>query len=152
MNPTIINRKKLIIAGVSGDGKKTGEIWQSFMKLNEIIGLRYKLTENGYEIRVYTHDECKCHVGFAVKNHDVDKSFTIMELPASEYASFDVYVAKGYDSENSAMDEWLRTNTQGYVQRLYDGNPYAVEYYDKRFHGNKDDSIVEIWVPIERPK
>ena len=152
VDPTIIKRKKLTIAGVSGDGQKTREIWQRFMQLNKTIGLTYKMNESGYEIRVYTSDACRCHVGFAVKNHDANKSFTIMELPPSEYASFDVYVARGYDSGNSAMDEWLKTNAQGYVQRLYDGIPYVVEYYDERFHGNDVDSIVEIWVPIEKTK
>ncbi len=150
VHPTIIKRNKLIIAGVSGDGNKTGEVWQKFMTLNKMIGFKNKLADNGYEIRLYTQDECECHVGFAVKNHDVDNSFTIMELPASGYASFNVYVTRGYDSENSAMNEWLKTNTDGYVQKLYDGKPYVVEYYDERFRGNQTDSIVEIWVPIEK--
>jgi predicted transcriptional regulator YdeE len=73
-----------------------------------------------------------------------------MELPPSQYASFDVYVANGYDSENSAMDEWLELNKDKYTQKLYDNNPYAVEFYDERFHGNDTGSIVEIWIPIEK--
>lgn len=150
MHPNLIKKNRLLIAGVTGDGNKTGEVWQKFIALHTKIGLKNKLSDNGYEIRIYTNNECSCHVGFSVANNDVDGSFTILELPASEYASFDVYVSQGYDSENTAMDEWLETNNRGYIQRLYDGKPYAVEYYDERFHGDEADSIVEIWVPVKK--
>ena len=66
----------------------------------------------------------------------------------SVYASFDVYVANGYESENNAMNEWLETNKQGYSERLLGNTHYCVEYYDERFKGNEADSIVEIWIPI----
>ena len=73
-------------------------------------------------------------------------------LPPSEYASFDVYVVNGYDSENNAMDEWLKTNQMGYTEKLLDGINYCVEYYDERFNGNETGSIVEIWYPITKSK
>ena len=150
VDPRLIDRDGMLIAGVSGDGSKTGEIWDRFMKLNERIGLPNKVSDNGYEIRIYDGKKCECHVGLAVSDEKVDSSFAIFRLPASKYASFDVYVAKGYDSGNSAMDEWLARNKSLYSQRTYDGKFYAVEYYDERFNGDEDDSIVEIWVPIEK--
>jgi len=84
-----------------------------------------------------------------VSDKQVNPAYRVVELPASEYASFDVYVARGYDSENSAMNEWLANNDQKYRERLLDGKHYCVEFYDERFHGEEEDSIVEIWVPIE---
>lgn len=150
LNPKIIKRNKLIIAGVSGDGSRTGEVWQAFEKLNNDIGLPQKLSDNGYEIRIHGEGGGIVHVGFAVSNEDVNPEFTIMTLPASQYASFDVYVAKGYESENNAMNEWLETNEAGWRQRFLDGKSYVAEYYDERFNGNETDSIVEIWVPIEK--
>ena len=150
MHPNIIKRDSLLIAGVTGDGAKTGEIWNHFMEINEKIGLNNKLSDNGYEVRIYTESECICHVGFAVSDNNINDAFSILQIPASEYASFDVYVAKGYESENAAMDEWLEANKDRYVQKLYDGKPYVVEFYDERFHGDNADSIVEIWVPIEK--
>jgi predicted transcriptional regulator YdeE len=150
VHPNLIKKGSLLIAGVTGDGNQTGEIWQKFMELNQKIGLKNKLSDNGYEIRIYNDVCCECHVGLAVSDSDVDESFSIVKLPASEYASFDVYVSRGYDSENSAMNEWLETNEEGYSQKMYDGKPYCIEYYDERFQGNEADSIVEIWVPIEK--
>lgn len=150
VHPNIIKRDSLLIAGVTGDGRKTGELWQHFMELDKEIGLNNKLSDNGYEIRVYSESECQCHVGVSVSDNNVNSSFTLFQLPSSVYAAFDVYVAKGYESENSAMDEWLDANKDKYKQRMHDGKPYVVEFYDERFHGNSEDSIVEIWIPVEK--
>jgi AraC-type DNA-binding domain-containing proteins len=150
VNPKIIKRNKLIIAGVTGDGHKTGEVWERFMELVKAVEMPNKLSDNGYEIRIYDETKCTVHVGYAVSDAGIDKRLTALTLPASHYAAFDVYPAKGYESENSAMDEWLETNEKGYSQRLLNGKSYAVEFYDERFNGNEADSIVEIWVPIEK--
>jgi len=150
VNPKIIKRNELIIGGITGDGSKTGEIWQEFIKLNEKIGFANKENDNGYEIRSFDNSESKVHVGVEVIDEKVSPEFSLFKLPASQYASFDVYVARGYDSENSAMSEWLADNNQGYKQKLLNGTPYVVEYYDERFNGEEEGSIVEIWVPIEK--
>ena len=150
LNPKIIKRDALKIAGVSGDGNKTGEVWEKFMKLAGERPLAEKLSENGYEIRIYGGDDSSVHVGYSVSAVPADNAYATIKLPASEYASFEVYVAKGYDSENGAMDEWLKTNG-AYSERLFEGGAhYCVEYYDERFNGEEDGSIVEIWVPVEK--
>ena len=151
VNPRITRKEKLIIAGVSGDGNRTGEVWEQFMKLYETVDIPNKLSGNGYEVRIYDNDKCTVHVGVAVSDTNIDGRLSVMELPASHYASFDVYPARGYDSENSAMDEWLANNDKGWSQRLLGGNPYVVEFYDERYKGNDDaGSIVEIWVPVKK--
>jgi len=147
VNPKIMKKDALTVAGVSGDGDKTGEAWQAFEQLNsQQAG---KLSGNGYEIRVYDGDRCTVHVGFAV-NAAPGEPYELCSLPASEYAAFDVYVSRGYESENSAMTEWLRTNGQGYRERLLGDAHYCVEYYDERFNGSEAGSIVEIWIPVEK--
>lgn len=152
MHPKIIRKEKLLIAGITGDGNKTRELWQHFCELNEKIGFKNKLSENSYEVRIYDVNQCTCHVGVCVSSSEVDSAFTLLKLPASTYASFEVYVARGYDSENDAMDEWLEANKEKYKQRVIDGKPYVVEFYDERFNGDSEDSIVEIWIPIEKIK
>jgi AraC-like DNA-binding protein/predicted transcriptional regulator YdeE len=149
LNPKIIKQNALIIAGVSGDGNKTAEVWDNFMKLSKEKPLENKLSDNGYEIRVYG-EEHTVHVGFAVSSEKVTPEYEIFKLPASKYASFDVYVANGYESENKAMDEWLKTNKEGYSEKLLENKHYCVEYYDERFKGEEAGSIVEIWIPIEK--
>ncbi|MDE7210256.1 MAG: AraC family transcriptional regulator [Lachnospiraceae bacterium] len=152
LNPNIIKRDALIIAGAHGDGSKTGDVWKAFGKLCDEKPLRNTLSASGYEIRVCEGNQCTVYVGYAVSGKEgIDSAYSVFELPASKYASFDVYVSNGYESENNAMDEWLKTNTKGYSERLLNGNAhYCVEYYDERFNGNEADSIVEIWVPVEK--
>jgi predicted transcriptional regulator YdeE len=150
MNPKLIQHGTLMIAGISGDGNKTGEVWKTFEKLDHEKPLTNKTSENGYEIRLYEGDLITVHVGFAVSDEQVDPAYKIFKLPSSQYASFNVHVANGYDSENSAMDEWLQINNQGYIERLLGQTHYCVEYYDERFKGSDADSIVEIWIPIEK--
>lgn len=148
--PNIISRGRLIIAGISGDGSKTGEVWQEFMKLYE-ENPPSCLSGDSYEIRVYDVCNCSVHVGVAVKSReDAAPGYTFFELPASKYASFDVYVSQGYDSENEAMDRWLETNEKGYSQRQLEGKNYCVEFYDERFNDDEAGSVVEIWVPVEK--
>ncbi|NLM11249.1 MAG: GyrI-like domain-containing protein [Clostridiaceae bacterium] len=152
MHPKIIKKGELLIAGVTGDGSKIRELWQKFIELCEKTGVKNKLSDNGYEIRIYNENQCRCHVGVRVSDSESDSHFTVLKLPASTYAAFEVYVARGYDSENEAMDEWLEANRDKYKQRRIDGSPYVIEYYDERFDGDSEDSIVEIWIPIEEIK
>lgn len=152
VHPRIIKKEELLIAGITGDGSKTYEIWQKFMGLYKKVGVKNKLSGNGYEIRIYNDYECRCHVGVCVSGSETDDAYTVMKLPASTYAVFEVYVARGYDSENDAIDEWLEANSKRYKQRTIDGAPYVVEYYDERFEGDSENSIVEIWIPIESVK
>ena len=152
VNPKMIKRGALAVAGISGDGNKTGEVWQAFSKLHEEKPLADTLSPSGgsYEIRLYDGDLCTVHVGCAVNGAPGDDAYELRTLPASEYAVFDVYVANGYESENNAMSEWLRTNAQGYSERLLGDTHYCVEYYDERFNGSEAGSIVEIWMPVEK--
>lgn len=151
VQPRIIKKENVIIAGTQGDGTKTEEVWQAFMKLNSEKPLKNAVSEDGYEIRMYDGIQQTVFVGNLVTNSEIEEGYSIMELPSSKYASFDVYVADGYDSENNAMNEWLSTNQEGYRERFMKGDiHYCVEFYDERFHGNEADSIVEIWIPIEK--
>lgn len=145
--PTLIKRPALRVAGLTGDGSRTAQLWQDFLALSGAI--TEKLPGGSYEVRLYNGREGRCHVGVAV-TADPPPSCTVLELPASEYAAFDVYVSEGYESENSAIAEWLAANAGVYRQRKLSGNDYIVEFYDERFNGEEEGSIVEIWVPVER--
>lgn len=158
MNPNMIKKNEIILAGVSGDGNKTAEIWKRFIKLDEEYLLINKVSDDGYEVRIFdsTTGEEKIFVGCEIKENVTAKvdcdGYEFFKIPSSEYASFDVYVEDGYESENNAMSEWLTSNENGYVRNLFEGKPYCVEYYDARFNGNNAESIVEIWLPVKKAK
>jgi AraC-like DNA-binding protein/predicted transcriptional regulator YdeE len=150
LNPQIIMHESMMIAGVCGDGNKTWDVWNRFEALSKEKPLINRLSENGYEVRLYDGDKSIVHVGFAVSGEEVEQPYELFKLPATKYASFDVYVENGYESENDAMNEWLETNSEGYSEKLLGEKHYCVEYYDERFHGSEAGSIVEIWIPIEK--
>lgn len=78
LNPKIMKRDALIIAGISGDGNETGKVWEDFMKLSKEKPLENKLFDNGYEIRVYDGSVCTVHVGLAVSDGQADSSLHIV--------------------------------------------------------------------------
>ena len=156
--PRIIRRDTMRIVGTTGDGAKTGKVWSNFEGTYSKTPFP-KNDESSYEIRFWqsrltgkTPDSKKSvHVGH-LTNPTVDsKAYSAVELPAAEYAMFDVYVAKGYDSGNEAMEQWLADNADTYRMLEFDGYEYVIECYNEKFKdGNRPDSIVEIWIPLER--
>ncbi len=153
MNPDMIKKEKMTLAGVSGTGDKTAELWERLMKLYKAAPPTDKLSDDSYEVRSFdsaTGTE-SVFVGCEVSNHCKDcGEYELFQIPPSEYASFDVYVKEGYDSENSAIEEWLVSNKKGYVRNLLEGKPYCIEHYDARFDGDNDESIVELWLPVKK--
>lgn len=148
VKPRMIKREALRIAGVSGDGGHTAEVWDAYMRVEDSIPDRR--SADGYEVRIERPEGCLCHVGCTVAGKAEGGAYTVMTLPASQYAVFEVYVAEGYESQNATMKEWLETNEEGLRQRKLDGAPYVVEFYDERFAGAESGSIVEIWIPVEK--
>ena len=155
MEPKIIRMDKLTIAGLSGNGTETGKVWNDFEGLYGKKPFR-KTNENGYEIRFYDGEQkatpgMDIHVGFLSNDVVGLDDFSTIVIPATEYAVFDVFVAKGYDSENKNMDKWLLDNADKYSQLQLEGKKFVVECFNQKFNGgDKPDSIVEIWIPIKK--
>lgn len=53
MNPNMIKKDKIILAGASGDGNKTAEIWKRFIELEESYPFINKVSDDGYEVRIF---------------------------------------------------------------------------------------------------
>jgi transcriptional regulator with XRE-family HTH domain len=150
IEPKIIRKGELIVAGAAGDGTKTAELWQEYMRLEKEAPLKNKKEEGGYEIRLYDDKgQCECWVGQNVKTEINDENYSSIKLSDVLYAVFEIYPARGYGSQNTAMDRWLESNKNKYEQLKEGGRHYVIEYYDERYKGNEDpDSIVEIWIPV----
>ncbi len=152
MEPKIYNKEAMLIAGVSGSGDDTGRVWETYMKLEKVNPLKNAVENVGYEVRMYPGGTGpgEVHVGMNVKDESVPPEYKIVTLPASLYAEFEIYPAKGYESSNAGMEKWLSDNSEKYRQRSIDGKSYGIEIYDERFKGNNHpESVVGILVPIE---
>ena len=53
MNPDMIKKEKIVLAGVSGFGNETAEIWKRFIKLYKEAPPTGKRSEDSYEVRIY---------------------------------------------------------------------------------------------------
>ncbi len=150
IEPKIIRKGELIIAGVSGDGANTSELWQEYMRLESEAPLKNKKEDSGYELRIYDdNDNCECWIGQNVKGVINDENYSSIKLADVLYAVFEIYPAKGYDSQNKAIDKWLVDNKNRYEHLKKDGKHYVIEYYDDRYKGDDNiESIVEIWIPV----
>ncbi|NCA93249.1 AraC family transcriptional regulator [bacterium] len=145
MEPKIIRKEQLLIAGIMGDGFKTAELWGTFDSKLQETELSKKTADAGYEVRFDYDGKCDCFVGLAVTERGGAEGFELLELPPREYAVFDVIVADGYDSENINMNKWLDNNSNKYIHAQMDGMHYVVESYNEKFK----DGIVEIWIPLD---
>lgn len=150
LKPRIIKEKHLLVAGITGPGEETAAVWNRFERTLQEHKLENSLKDSGFEIRTHSAAGHYVHVGRLVSSGSIPEAYTLFTLPAGTYASFDVYVSRGYMSENDAMVEWLATNEEGYRERLLGGKHFVVEYYDERFNGEEAGSVVEIWVPVEK--
>jgi predicted transcriptional regulator YdeE len=151
MKPKIINKEAFLIAGVPGSGDETTKVWEAFMKLEKMNPPKNQVGEVGYEVRMYPGGvgPGKIHVGVQVKDSNVPKEYKLFFVPAATYAEFEIYPAKGYESNNAEMSKWLEDNASVYKQALLDGMHYGIEVYDKRFKGNDNpESVVGLLEPI----
>ena len=152
MKPRVFAREAFIVAGVVGSGDETGKAWDAFVKLNKLNPLTNKAGEEGYEVRMYPAEgPGQVHVGMAVKDSRVPPEYKVLSVPASMYAEFEIRPAKGYESSNAEMNQWLAENADVYREALLNGKHYGIEVYDARYKGDKDpDSVVGILMPIKR--
>jgi predicted transcriptional regulator YdeE len=155
VEPKIIQKEAMVIAGVAGSGDETGKCWEAFMKIQKMHPLTNQVYEDGvegYEVRLHpTEGMGKVHVGVRVKDANVPAEYRVISLPAATYAEFEIFPAKGYESSNGDMSRWLAENAETYKEVMLDGMHYAVEVYDQRFKGEKDPkSVVGILVPIAK--
>jgi predicted transcriptional regulator YdeE len=151
MEPTVFSKKMLSVAGISAAGSETARAWQAFKQLNQTFPLKNKSSEDGYEIRFFSKQTgAVVHVGACVKNSTVPPQYQVVSLPASLYAEFIIFPARGYTSSNAVMQKWLERNPQ-YQQRNSGDKAYSILVYDTRYKGETDPaSQVACWVPLEK--
>ncbi|NSW90418.1 MAG: GyrI-like domain-containing protein [Firmicutes bacterium] len=153
MEPVIVEKSQIIVAGISGDGNKTYDLWKRFSEKDGRIPHSNKVNDDGYEIRMYHENgKCDCFVGVAVANAKVTDDYELYNIPAGKYVIFDIYPSKGWDSSNEEMNAWLKENANKYTQIRDEktGAYFVIEYYGARFKGiDNPDSVVEMWIPLK---
>lgn len=152
IQPKIVKLDKRYIVGLFGNRSKQSELWKDFDEL--------------YAKEPFTKaDEYKCSIYFWGKNPIPNKNiffgfesgssadgnpFDTIEIPACEWAVFEVNPAKWWVSGDKKVEGWVANNT-AYHWRNYNGAVYQLEYYKEKFKGGRDpDSLMEVWYPLEK--
>jgi len=140
---------KLLIAGVRGKGDETARLWESYTSLSKSAPIPNKAGTVRFEVRFYPEGKApEVLAGQRVKAGPVRPEYQTVILPELRYAVFEVHPANGYDSENVAMDTWLKTNGR-YLQVGLDDRLFAILVYGDGYRGESDPaSAVECWVPV----
>jgi predicted transcriptional regulator YdeE len=153
MDPAIISKKKLLVAGITAAGNETAKAWQDFMQITKTVPLQNRANEDGYEVRFYSNQSgAVVHAGACVKSLKVPPQYRVVTLPASLYAEFIIFPANGYTSSNAAIQKWL-SQSKEYKQHNSGDKAFSILVYDKRYKGETDPaSQVACWVPLEMSK
>ncbi|MDR2572237.1 MAG: GyrI-like domain-containing protein [Oscillospiraceae bacterium] len=76
------------------------------------------------------------------------KLFSTFEIPACEWAIFEVNPAQWWKYGDKDVEGWV-ANNDTYRWLTYKDAVFQFEYYREKFDGNKPDSLMEVWYPLE---
>ncbi|HQF67673.1 MAG TPA: GyrI-like domain-containing protein [Candidatus Cloacimonadota bacterium] len=149
-------RKPFSVMGLEAEnameGNAMAEIWNKFYSLmgeiKEPVGnCCYGIHFTGEDYDPKTQKGYKYFVGMEVKESEkLPEMFMLHNVPGGDYAVFD-YVGniKGIGSAYGYIfGEWLASS--GLI--LAKGDMF--EAYDERFAADSDESVVEIWIPVQK--
>ena len=156
MEPKMIDLEPLKLVGVAfygnPEGGKFGKAWDRFFKLENRVARRVnQKTCYGVEIygpEFFQENQWTYFPAVAVSSlEEIPESMLGKSIPAATYAVFTVTgrLAKIGEMFKYAYMEWIPAS-QYEVAHMFD-----FELYDERYHGDVDDSVVDIYIPV-RPK
>ena len=151
VEPKIVHLEELFLVGLPfyGEPPRFGETWMRFMKMAEKITNRINPTQE-YGVEIYGPEMDQMHQWTYLPSRAVSDLMHIPEfmfgtrLPASDYAVFTVTgkLARIHDVFMYAYHEWIPAS------KYEVAFPFDFELYDERFHGDVDDSILDLYIPI----
>jgi len=154
MEPKMIDLEALNLVGVAFYGGpedgQFGKTWDRFFKLESRVTQRVN-PQTCYGVEIYGPEMFQVHQwtyfpAVAVSSlQEIPESMLGKSLPASKYAVFTVTgrLAKIGEMFKYAYMEWIPASRYE-VAHLFD-----FELYDERYHGDVDDSVVDIYIPVK---
>jgi predicted transcriptional regulator YdeE len=153
MDPRIVEQSQLMLVGIVGSGAGVGELdihgmWERLQRGDD--GIKHQVPGAGYELHVQLEADPPMHFCMVAVEvtaiDDVPTEMFAKVLPAHTYAVFTHRFGDGgFGAAYERIDKWLRDSD------YTDPYHFDLQRYDSRFKGIDDpDSVVEIYVPIER--
>lgn len=149
MKPKFIKKDELIVVGQRGSSYETGAIWQKFLDLYDKFGIFEQISKNElYKVRLINGKKFDVHFGMLTANKRQSPFYKMLNIPAFEYAVFEVALAKGYDEQIVEIEEWIK-NDEKYEQGRIEGTRFLIEHYGVKYKEDDfDNSVIEIMMPI----
>jgi AraC family transcriptional regulator len=152
------DRKPFLVAGLEAknfmDGKAMADIWDKFASLvdkipGSIADCSYGVYFTENEQNAMSMQDYRYFAGVEIEEKvELPEGLLLHEVPGGYYAVFEyvgniegIGAAYGY-----IFGEWLVTSN------YTPAGGEMFEVYDERFAGDSDESVVEIWVPIQKEK
>ena len=157
MQPKIIKMEKRRIIGLFGQRSKQSKLWADFDEryakapFNKTDPYKCSIYFWGNPILEKYPKSHRKNIFFGYESDSPvnDAVFDIIELPACEWAIFEVEPAKWWKVGDKKVEGWIEKNAI-YNWRKYGGAVYQLEYYKEKFKGADDpDSLMEVWYPLD---
>jgi predicted transcriptional regulator YdeE len=169
MEPRIVGMDKQYITGIFGDIKSAGLLLKTFFEMYDKSQFA-KADEYRCELPFWGKRAPKgirkkgenYFIGYKTAGVLNQGEFVTIELPACQWAVFEVNPAKWYKSGDKEVEKWVRGNEQ-YRLLTFEGSIFQLEYYNREYISpdpalekerphvkyTGDDSILEVWYPLE---
>jgi len=151
MQPKIIELNKRYITGMFGNIETQDKLW---IRVNEAYGTNPFAKTDEHFCHIYLWDtsdpEKSVFFGYETNSAIENDDFITIEIPACEWAIFDLGPQK-WDAPNSGeVIDWIGNNEK-YSCSKYDGSIYQIEYHkNKKQCENSFQSFMEVWYPLDK--
>lgn len=144
--------EKRYIAGMFGNRENHSELRQKVKTAYTKKTGKFEKADN-YDCHIFFWDmpdpERTYFFGYETNGAIVGYQFDTIEIPACEWAIFEVKPSKWWKSGDSEVEGWI-ANNEKYNWRKYDGSIFQFEYFKEKYKGSRSpDSLMEVWYPLE---
>ena len=151
MEPEIVERPRLLLAGIINCGKEVGDIdihglWEVYMQVEPNIPNR--IDESWYELHVGSQQGNGIYSVIAgaeiTEAGELPIEVSLKVVPSGQYAHF-VHCMKdgGYGDAFARVDAWVKESGT-------EVKDFGLQHYDRDFDPASDDSVLHIYIPVSR--
>ena len=151
MNPEIVERPKLLLAGIVGCGKSVSDIdiyglWNVYAQSEPSI--RKRIDGSWYELHVGSSQGNGIYSVMAgaevTEAEELPVEISLKVLPAGMYAHFLHCMKNGtYSNAFAKIDAWVKKSGA----KVKD---FGLQIYDRDFEHGNESSILHIYIPIDQ--
>jgi predicted transcriptional regulator YdeE len=151
MTPEIIERPKILLAGVVNCGKDVTsvdipDLWKAYMKSESEIENRIE----GSWFELHVGEKSGNGIYSVLAGVQIEKigelpvEVSLRVVPAGKYAHFAHHMKDGgFDKAFAGVDAWIQESRAAVKD-------FGLQHYDRDFDPNNKESVLHIYIPLEK--